>query len=249
MLVGEDGLARLRAATVVVAGLGGVGAYAAEMVARAGVGRMIIIDADSVGASNKNRQLLALDSTMGRPKTEVMASRLLDINPDLRLVKAPEYLTEDNIPEVLRQAAEELGAAPDFLIDAIDTLAPKIALISHCVHTGLPLVSSMGAGAKTDATKVRLTDISKSYNCPLAFILRKRLRKIGISRGFQAVFSEELPDKKAIVPTEGERNKKSQVGTISYIPAVFGCICAQAAIAGILHPASRESSDRLRTDI
>ena len=234
LLVGEAGLARLRAATVVVAGLGGVGAYAAEMVARAGVGRMIIIDADCVGESNKNRQLLALDSTMGSPKADVMASRLLDINPALQLVRVREYLTEDNIPEVLRQAQEELGTVPDFLIDAIDTLAPKIALISHCVHTGLPLVSSMGAGAKMDATKVRLTDVSRSYNCPLAFILRKRLRKIGISKGFPVVFSEELPDKEAIVPTEGERNKKSQVGTISYIPAVFGCICAQAAITGIL---------------
>lgn len=281
LLVGQETLGRLRSATVVVAGLGGVGAYAAEMVARAGVGRMIIIDSDRVSVSNKNRQLLALDSTVGRLKTEVMAARLRDINPDLKIVEVAEYLTEDNIATVLekacakasatqdhihdlahdttRQAAciyspdsPETGAAgdtcpeagappsstgtarPDFLIDAIDTLAPKIALISHCVHSGIPLVSSMGAGAKLDATKVRLTDLSKSYNCPLAFILRKKLRKIGINNGFPVVFSEELPDREAIVPTEGERNKKSQVGTISYIPAVFGCICAQAAISSLL---------------
>lgn len=250
LLLGDEALGRLRSSTVVVAGLGGVGAYAAEMTARAGVGRMIIIDSDRVSESNKNRQLLALDSTLGRLKTEVMAERLLDINPELHIVKVPEYLTEDNIPEVFENALREMalcgssdpdgaltdepaastGLAPDFVIDAIDTLAPKIALISHCVHSGIPLVSSMGAGAKLDATKVRLADISKSYNCPLAFILRKRLRKIGISKGFQAVFSEELPEREAIVPTEGERNKKSQVGTVSYLPAVFGCVCAQAAV-------------------
>lgn len=250
LLLGEEALLRLREAVVVVAGLGGVGAYAAEMVARAGVGRMVLIDSDRVGESNKNRQLLALDSTLGRLKTEVMAERLLDINPELHIVKVPEYLTEDNIPEVFENALREMalcgssdpdgaltdepaastGLAPDFVIDAIDTLAPKIALISHCVHSGIPLVSSMGAGAKLDATKVRLTDISKSYNCPLAFILRKKLRKIGITKGFPVVFSEELPERDAIVPTEGERNKKSQVGTISYLPAVFGCVCAQAAV-------------------
>ena len=250
LLLGEEALLRLREAVVVVAGLGGVGAYAAEMVARAGVGRMVLIDSDRVGESNKNRQLLALDSTLGRLKTEVMAERLLDINPELHIVKVPEYLTEDNIPEVFENALREMalcgssdpdgaltdepaastGLAPDFVIDAIDTLAPKIALISHCVHSGIPLVSSMGAGAKLDTTKVRLTDLSKSYNCPLAFILRKKLRKIGITKGFPVVFSEELPEREAIVPTEGERNKKSQVGTISYLPAVFGCVCAQAAV-------------------
>ncbi len=237
LLLGEEALLRLREAVVVVAGLGGVGAYAAEMVARAGVGRMVLIDSDRVGESNKNRQLLALDSTLGRLKTEVMAERLLDINPEQHIVKVPEYLTEDNISAVLEDALGKVSAAPsgtvprpDFLIDAIDTLAPKIALITHCVHSGIPLVSSMGAGAKLDATKVRLTDLSKSYNCPLAFILRKKLRKIGITKGFPVVFSEELPEREAIVPTEGERNKKSQVGTVSYIPAVFGCVCAQAAI-------------------
>ena len=221
LLVGGEALQALKRATVVVAGLGGVGAYAAEMTARAGVGRMIIIDSDKVSESNRNRQL----------KTEVMSERLLDINPELQIIKVEEYLTEDNVAALIERSCAEAGVArPDFLIDAIDTLAPKIALIAHCVHSGIPLVSSMGAGAKFDATKVRLTDLSKSYNCPLAFILRKKLRKIGISKGFPVVFSEELPDRDAIVPTEGERNKKSQVGTISYIPAVFGCVCAQAAL-------------------
>ena len=235
LLLGEEVLVRLKEAVVVVAGLGGVGAYAAEMTARAGVGRMVLIDSDRVGESNKNRQLLAVNSTLGRLKTEVMAERLLDINPELHIVKVPEYLTEDNISAVLDSALKEMASAcavvrPDFVIDAIDTLSPKIALIAHCVHNGIPLVSSMGSGAKLDATKVRLADISKSYNCPLAFILRKKLRKIGITKGFPVVFSEELPEREAIVPTEGERNKKSQVGTVSYIPAVFGCVCAQAAV-------------------
>lgn len=233
MLFGEDRLSRLRSSTVVIAGLGGVGAYAAEMVARAGVGKMVLIDADRVSVSNKNRQLLALDSTIGSLKTDVMSGRLADINPDLCLVRVPEYLTEENIPQVIGEAVSAAGGKADFLIDAIDTLAPKIALISYCVREGIPLVSSMGAGAKVDATKIRLADVSKSYNCPLAYVLRKKLRKIGISKGFPVVFSEELPDRNAIVPAEGERNKRSQVGTVSYIPAVFGCVCAQAAIAAL----------------
>ena len=167
LLVGEEALQALKRATVVVAGLGGVGAYAAEMTARAGVGRMIIIDSDKVSESNRNRQLLALRSTLGRPKTEVMAERLLDINPELQIIKVEEYLTEDNVAALLERSCTEAGVSrPDFLIDAIDTLSPKIALIAHCVHSGIPLVSSMGAGAKFDATKVRLTDLSKSYNCP-----------------------------------------------------------------------------------
>ena len=135
-----------------------------------------------------------------------------------------EYIEEGNLEEIFRMAGEL-----DYVVDAIDTLAPKISLIKYCVEHKIPHVSAMGAGAKLDATKIRIADISKSYNCPLAYILRKKLRKEGISKGFKVVFSEELPDRDAIVPME-ERNKKSQVGTISYLPAVFGCVCAQAAI-------------------
>ncbi len=233
LLVGEDTLARLSTSTVIIAGLGGVGAYAAEMIVRAGVGRVMLIDSDSVSESNKNRQLLALDSNIGRSKVDVMSERLQDINPALEILKVPEYLTDDNIASVI-ESNLPTGVHADFLIDAIDTLAPKIALISYAYGSGLPLVSSMGSGAKFDATKVRIADLSKSYNCPLAYILRKKLRKIGISKGFPVVFSEELPEREAIVPTEGERNKKSQVGTISYLPAVFGCICAQAALQHLI---------------
>lgn len=227
MLLGEAGIEKLGRSCVAVVGVGGVGGYAAEMVVRAGVGRLIIMDSDDVSVSNKNRQLLALDSTVGRPKCDVLKERLLDINPQLDITVIKEYLEADAAESVLG------GCQVDFLVDAIDTLSPKMALIKYCMDRHIPLVSSMGAGAKTDATKVRLTDISKSFNCPLAFVVRKRLRRMGIRKGFQVVFSEELPKKEAIVECD-DRNKKSLVGTISYIPAVFGCVCAQAAIESLL---------------
>lgn len=228
MLVGTGMLEKFRASRLAVIGVGGVGGYAAEMIVRAGIGHLIILDADKVSQTNKNRQLLALDSTIGKDKCDVLAERLKDINPELDLVIIKEFITPENIVEILG------GYKIDFLVDAIDTLAPKLHLIKYCMDNGIPLVSSMGAGAKFDATKVRISDISKSFNCPLAYIVRKRLRHMGISKGFKVVFSEELPDKNSIVPCEGERNKKSQVGTISYIPAVFGCVCAQAAIQSLL---------------
>lgn len=223
LLLGADALIKLKKAKVAVIGLGGVGAYAAEMITRAGVGSLLILDSDVVNQSNKNRQLIALDSTMGKSKVDVLTARLHDINPQLEITGIKEYLTEDNVEGLLK------NQKVDFIIDAIDTLSPKIALIIYAVKNQIPLVSSMGAGAKVDATKIRIKDISKSFNCPLAYILRKKLRKAGISKGFNVVFSEELPDSEAIIPVE-EQNKKSQVGTISYLPAVFGCVAAQSAI-------------------
>ena len=223
ILMGKEGVNALSEAKVAVIGLGGVGAYAAEMLCRAGVGALILLDSDVVSLTNKNRQLLASDSTIGRSKCEVMSSRLKDINGAVMLTEINEYLDPDNVEQLIGKLQI------DFLIDAIDTLSPKIALIKYCREKGIPLVSSMGAGAKYDATAVRLADISRSYNCPLAYILRKKLRKEGISKGFDVVFSEELPQKDAIIPVE-ERNKKSMTGTVSYLPAVFGCVCAQAAI-------------------
>lgn len=223
LLMGDEALERLSRSTVAVVGVGGVGAYAAEMITRAGVGHLILLDCDVVSPSDKNRQMLALDSNMGRVKVEVISERLRDINPEIQIDVIADYLTEENVPQMLG------GYKIDYLVDAIDTLAPKLALIEYCVKSGIPHVSSMGAGAKYDATKVRLVDLSKSYNCPLAYIVRKKLRKRGIEKGFKVVFSEELPEREAIVEDAG-RNKKSQVGTISYMPAVFGCVCAQAAI-------------------
>ena len=227
MLVGDDMLGKFADSTVAVIGVGGVGGFAAEMIVRAGIGHLIILDSDDVAESNKNRQLLALDSTIGRPKCEVLSERLKDINPELDLTVIQDYFEPEKADELLG------GREIDFLVDAIDTLSPKLSLIKYCMDKGIPLVSSMGAGAKFDATKVRLADVSKSFNCPLAYIVRKRLRHMGISKGFKVVFSEELPDRDSIVPCE-DRNKKSQVGTISYIPAVFGCVCAQAAIRHII---------------
>jgi len=226
LLMGAEGVQKLQSAHVVVVGLGGVGAYAAEMLVRAGIGHLTIIDADTVSETNKNRQLLALDSTLGQEKTALMSRRLLDINPLLQLTAHTIFLQPDNIPSVINLTLKNI----DYLVDAIDTLAPKIELITYCVQQGIPIVSAMGAGAKYDATALQITDISKSYNCPLAHQLRKRLRREkGIKHGVKVVFSTELPDNKAI-ELVNEQNKRSIVGTVSYLPAVFGCLCAQAVI-------------------
>ena len=240
MLVGEDGIARLSSARVAVIGVGGVGGYAAEMIVRAGVGHILILDSDEVSVSNRNRQLLALNSTVGRPKCQVLKERLLDINPDLDIVTVEKFIiAEGAVPDSGFEDAsgtpsQLLGAYEfDYVVDAIDTLSPKLELIKYCMDRKIPLVSSMGAGAKFDVTRIRITDISKSFQCPLAHMDRKRLGKMGIRKGFKAVFSEEIADRSSIV-LEAGRNKKSQVGTISYLPASFGCACAQAVITGLL---------------
>ena len=223
MLLGSAALERLSEARVAVVGLGGVGAMAAEMLVRAGVGHVVLVDVDVVSVSNINRQLPALHSTVGRPKCEVMRERLVDINPLLDVTVLPEYLNEESIPSLLGPLAL------DGIVDAIDTLSPKIALIQYCLSRGVFLVSSMGSGSKLDATKVRVDDISRSFQCPLAHMLRKRLHKLGITEGFLAVFSTEKPDKASVV-LEESRNKKSQTGTVSWLPAVFGCVCAQSMV-------------------
>ncbi len=225
LMLGEEALGSLAAARVAVVGVGGVGSVAAEMLARAGVGHILLIDSDCVSPSNINRQLPALHSTVGLPKIEVVGARLRDINPELELDLVGEYLTEEN-------AASLLQPRPDVIVDAIDTLSPKVALIRYCLSAGIPLVSSMGAGAKLDSTAIRIADISQTRECPLAHMLRKRLHKMGITTGFDAVFSIEKPRREAVA-LEESRNKKSQVGTVSYMPAAFGLACAQAAIARI----------------
>ena len=222
LLLGDGAMERLRRAHVAVVGLGGVGGAAAEMLARAGVGTLTLIDSDTVSDTNRNRQLCALISTVGKSKIEVVSARLRDINPDIRLHLLREFLCEENVAALLPQGL-------DYVVDAIDTLSPKIALIQHCLKADIPLVSSMGSGAKRDATAVRIADISRTRQCPLAHMLRKRLHKLGIREGFKAVYSEEVPIAEAMVLEEG-RNKKSNVGTISYLPTVFGCVCAQAVL-------------------
>lgn len=224
LLLGEEKMERLQQAHVLVVGLGGVGAYAAEMICRAGVGRMTIVDADTVQLTNINRQLPALHSTMGREKAEVLAERFKDINPDIQLTVLPVFLKGDNIPGLLD------AARYDFVVDAIDTLAPKCYLIAETLKRHIKIVSSMGAGAKSDITQIRFADIWDTYHCGLSKAVRKRLQKLGIKRKLPVVFSTEQADPKAVLLTEDEQNKKSTCGTVSYMPAVFGCYLAEYVI-------------------
>jgi tRNA threonylcarbamoyladenosine dehydratase len=227
LLLGEAKLSKLINANVLVVGLGGVGGIAAEMIARAGVGKMTIVDADTVDPTNRNRQIPALCSTEGKVKAEVLKERLLDINPDLDLTVIPAYFRDDLTHEVLDNGKF------DYALDCIDTLSPKVFFIKACIDRNIPLVSSMGAGNKVDPTQVKVADIADSYNCKLAKYTRKYLHKFGIYKGVTVVFSAEkaLPDSGVI--TVGARNKKTAPGTISYIPTVFGCTVASVAIRAL----------------
>jgi len=227
LLIGADNLLLLKQKHVLVAGLGGVGAMAAEQLCRAGIGSLTIIDSDTVHRSNRNRQLPALLSTEGIPKTEVMSKRLRDINPEIKLTIINEYIKDERTVEILQNQY-------DYVIDAIDTLSPKVFFLYHCVQMGLPVISSMGAGGKFDPSQVTISDLDDSYNCKLAYYMRKRLHKMGIRKGIKVVFSPEVVDRKAIILQEGESNKKSNVGTISYMPAIFGCTCASVVIRDFL---------------
>lgn len=224
LLLGDEKTERLRRAHVLVVGLGGVGAYAAEMICRAGVGQMTIVDADTVQPTNINRQLPALHSTMGLKKAEILEARFRDINPDLKLKVLPLFLKDENIPELLDDASY------DFVVDAIDTLAPKCHLIAETLKRRIRIVSSMGAGAKSDITQVRFADLWDTYHCGLSKAVRKRLQKMGIKRKVPVVFSTEQADPNAVLLTEEEMNKKSTCGTVSYMPAVFGCYLAEYVI-------------------
>lgn len=224
LLLGDEKMERLRQAHVLVVGLGGVGAYAAEMICRAGVGRMTIVDADTVQPTNINRQLPALHSTLGQKKAEVLEARFKDINPELQLTVLPVFLKDENIPQLLD------AASYDFVVDAIDTLAPKCHLIAEAMKRRIKIISSMGAGAKSDITQVRFADIRDTYHCGLSKAVRKRLQKMGIQRKLPVVFSTEQADSKAVLLTEDEMNKKSTCGTVSYMPAVFGCYLAEYVI-------------------
>lgn len=222
-LLGEERAARLREANVLVAGMGGVGAMAAEMICRSGVGKMTIVDADTVQPGNINRQIPALHSTIDREKVEVMSERLMDINPGLDLTIINEFVKEERIPAILEEPF-------DYVVDAIDTLTPKIDLIWHTRKLGLRLASSMGSGGKEDPSQIHVSDFADSYNCRLAYLLRKKLRTMDVHGGFSVVFSTERVSKEKIIPVEGEPNRKSIVGTNSYIPAIFGCTLASIVI-------------------
>ena len=224
LLLGKEKMERLRRAHVLVVGLGGVGAYAAEMLCRAGVGQMTIVDADTVQPANINRQLPALHSTLGKPKAEVLAERFRDINPDLQLRVLSLYLKDEAIPELLDNNRF------DFIVDAIDTVSPKCYLIYHALRRGIKIVCSMGAGAKRDITQIRFADLGETYHCGLSKAVRKRLQKMGVKRKVPVVFSTEQADPNAVVLVDNEQNKKSTTGTVSYMPAVFGCYLAEYVI-------------------
>ena len=227
LLLRADGMERLRRAHVLVVGLGGVGGYAAEMLCRAGVGRLTIVDGDTVSESNINRQIVALHSTVGRHKATLFAERLRDINPDLTLSVVDEYLRDDRLVEVLEQD-RYTG-----VVDAIDTLSPKVFLLYHCHRLGLPVVSAMGSGGRMNGARIQTADISQSYGCPLAAVVRKRLRRMGVETGIRVVFSDEAVPDYAMVEELGE-NKRTTLGTISYMPALFGCRLAEEMIRIVL---------------
>jgi tRNA A37 threonylcarbamoyladenosine dehydratase len=230
-LLGQEKFSRLHHANILVVGMGGVGSMAAEMICRSGVGRMTIVDGDTIQPGNINRQLPATHSTLNRDKAVVMGERLMDINPGLELKVVSEYIREERIPEIL-------DAPFDYVVDAIDTLSPKIYLIYHTLQKGLKLASSMGSGGKLDPSQVQVADFGDTYNCRLAYLLRKKLRKLDVHGGFKVVFSTEQVPRDRILSVEDEPNKKSTVGTNSYIPAIFGCLLASIVVRDLVedHP-------------
>ena len=227
LLLGQETCALLAGKHVMIVGVGGVGAYAAEMLCRAGIGRLTLVDADTVQPSNINRQLPALHSTVGRAKAEVLGERFRDINPDVLLDIRVQYLEPDNIPALLDEVQ------PDFIVDAIDTIQPKCHLICEAWRRRIRIVSSMGAGAKSDITQIRLADLWDTYHCGLAKAVRNGLKRMGMKRSLPVVFSAEQARPEAIIRVEDERNKKSTTGTVSYMPATFGCYLAAYVIKEI----------------
>jgi tRNA A37 threonylcarbamoyladenosine dehydratase len=227
LLIGEEKLLTLTRKHVMVVGLGGVGSYAAEFIARSGVGKMTIIDGDVVDPTNRNRQLPALATNHGQPKAKIMEERLMAINPELELHTIESFVQ----PEMVQ---EQLLRRPDYVIDAIDSITPKITFIRMAYESKIPMVSSMGAGAKLDPTRLQVVDISKTYNCPFAQQIRKQLKQHGIRRGLKVVFSPEEPVKESLMLTDGKNYKKSAYGTISYLPAVFGAVAASVVIRDLM---------------
>ena len=228
ILLKPDEMARLTGAHVLVAGLGGVGSYCAEALARAGVGRLTLVDHDVVAPSNINRQLPALLSTVGQSKAELMRARIMDINPACELHIVGEFLTPDNV-------IERVPADVDYVIDCIDSLNCKVALVATSIERGLRVASSMGAGNKLDPTRIRLVDIAKTYQCPLASVMRKRLRKRGIYKGVLTVFSDE-PGRAPLAPqpVEGSGRARAVNGTVSYMPPLFGLMLAGAVVQQLI---------------
>lgn len=228
LIVGRGGLEKLAKKHVLVVGLGGVGSFAAEFICRSGIGEMTIIDGDVVDISNVNRQLPATQKNVGQSKAEWMEDRLLSINPNLKIHVIKEFLEPGPMSALLRDQHF------DYVVDCIDSFTPKLHLIEGAYLRAIPLVSSMGAGGKMDPTQIRISDISETYNCKLAKMLRKRLKRLNIRKGFKAVFSTELYIKESLMLTDGRNFKKSAYGTMSFLPAAFGCSCASVVVNDLL---------------
>ena len=223
LLLGQEAVEQLKNAHVLVAGLGGVGGYAAEMLCRAGIGRLTIVDSDVVNVTNINRQIIALHSTVGQPKAQLFLERFADINPDCKVKAIESFLRDEEMVRLLE-------AEPyDCVVDAIDTLSPKVFLLYHAHRLGLQTVSSMGSAGKSDAGAIQVADIGKSHTCPLAAMVRKRLHRLGVSKGITVVFSTEKVAENSMID-EPSQNKRTVIGTISYLPAIFGCRVAAEVI-------------------
>ena len=227
LLIGENKLEKLKKSHVLVVGLGGVGSYCAEALGRAGIGSLTIVDGDIVDPSNRNRQLQALFTTHGQSKAKLMEDRLRQINPEIKLQVHSEFKNPDLVMELLKHPY-------DYVVDAIDSISPKLYMIKTAHQLGHKIVSSMGAGGKMDPTRLKVADISETYQCPLAQQIRKRLKSLGVKKGIKAVFSPEVPVKESLMYTDGSNFKKSAYGTISYLPAVFGMTCASVAIRDLI---------------
>ena len=228
LMLGDAAVEKLMQKTVLIIGLGGVGGICAEMIARAGIGKITIVDNDTIDASNINRQIPALHSTIKKSKAKVLAARLLDINPNLNLEVQELYIKEEITSDLLQSTQW------DYVVDCIDTLSSKVFLIKKCVDLQLPIVSSMGAGGKIDPSQIKVTDISKTRECNLARYVRKRLHTLGIKNGVKVVFSPEKADQSRIIETEKAFPKKSIIGTLSYMPAIFGCTVASVVIRDLM---------------
>jgi tRNA threonylcarbamoyladenosine dehydratase len=224
LLVGDEKIATLRSKNVLIVGLGGVGSFAAEFLARAGVGNMTIIDGDFVDPTNINRQLQALHSTIGMSKVELIRQRLLDINPEINLIHFEKFMEPEDMEKLL------IDSKFDLVFDCIDSVTPKLTLIKSARKAKTKIISSMGAGGKLDPSKIKVKDISETKECKFAQSVRQRLKKDGIRRGIITVFSEEIQPKEALRLTDGKNYKKSYYGTISYMPALFGLTMAAEGI-------------------
>lgn len=227
LLIGHEKLMKLQNSHVLIVGMGGVGSFAAEFICRAGVRTMTIVDGDVVDPSNRNRQLPALFTTHGLPKAEIMAERLLAINPELKLNVIKEFLSPERAEQIL-------STKYDYVVDAIDSITPKIYFLKTAYEKGIRIISSMGAGAKLDPTMLQVVDISKTHTCPFAQYVRQRLKDYKIYKGIKTVFSTEKPIKESLMMTEGTSFKKSAYGTISYLPATFGSVCASVVIRDLM---------------